>query len=259
MATQHTSSFAMSDDVTSRISDFISRERDRFQYDVNNMLAFGAGHIIRYREFLEIIHARQMQASERLIGNEMAWNETMKEGANTLTRENMQLYRQSIPLTAELHLEIESFYLFAKILLDKVARFLEFYFGPQQRHSLDSHDGLAKCIDSYAECKGLHVPTDLRALICDCKKRISDFRDYQISHEKSPRTIHGTSFTLDGGRTLMHLHKFSPKANDAGVSSEPVPELIALVDRYLHAVVSFVATNCEKSHLKLLDQPMEKS
>ena len=36
-------------------------------------------------------------------------------------------------LTTRLHLEIESFYLFAKILLDKVAHFVEFYFGPGRK------------------------------------------------------------------------------------------------------------------------------
>jgi hypothetical protein len=54
------------------------------------------------------------------------------------------LMSQSQGLTSDLHLEIESYYVFAKIILDDVARAIEYYFGPHRGLALDSHDGLAK-------------------------------------------------------------------------------------------------------------------
>jgi hypothetical protein len=42
------------------------------------------------------------------------------------------LMSQSQGLTSDLHLEIESYYLFAKIILDDVARAIEYYFGPHR-------------------------------------------------------------------------------------------------------------------------------
>ena len=56
-------------------------------------------------------------------------------------------------MTGQLHLEIESYYLFSKIMLDKIVHALEFYFGQGRKKSLDSHDGLVKNSASYVARK----------------------------------------------------------------------------------------------------------
>jgi hypothetical protein len=72
--------------------------------------------------------------------------------------------------------------LFAKILLDKIARAIEFYFGTVP----DSHDDFVKHLDRYVRAKDLSLPRGFKQDLQGLKREISDFRDYQIAHEKSP-------------------------------------------------------------------------
>lgn len=46
-------------------------------------------------------------------------------GKTEFTSEETDVYDQIESVTDDLHLDIESFYLFAKIFLDKIARFIE--------------------------------------------------------------------------------------------------------------------------------------
>jgi hypothetical protein len=99
-----------------------------------------------------------------------------------------------------LHLEIEAFYLFAKILLDKISLAIQFYFGTARSLSLASHDNLTKHIEAYAGTKGLTINPELVEHIRKLKEDISDFRDHQIQHiidYRQGRTIRGTGFDGD--------------------------------------------------------------
>ena len=145
---------------------------------------------------------------------------------------------ESQSLTTRLHLEIESCYLFAKIFLDKVARALEFYFGQAQKLSLDSHDDLVKRLEKYASFKKLVLPDDFLKLAQQLKADISDHRDYEIAHEKSPRTLHATVFDTEGV-TKIASTRFSPTARDQQVETKP------LVVR--HRSNTMVSSKCKAS------------
>jgi hypothetical protein len=99
----------------------------------------------------------------------------------------MTLHDEARPTTL-IHLEIENFYPFAKILLDKIAHSLEFYFGPGRKKSLDFYNGLVKNFPSYAVAKRLRLPADFMTIAAGLKKDISDYRDYEIrAREKSAK------------------------------------------------------------------------
>src|SRR5258705_7840637 len=94
-------------------------------------LSVAFGHISRYFVFLHYIVERYQAVSRDYVANIKTINEMFQRGVsgNSFIKEEAAVLDQGAVLHDRLHLEIESFYLFAKIFLDKIANFLEFYFG----------------------------------------------------------------------------------------------------------------------------------
>jgi len=245
-------------DIYEHLSAFINTERARFQNEHNNVFATSWAAVSRYRGYLDMIFERYKQASQDFIENTKAQQALMKPGTHPMTDEQMRLAEQGAEITARLHLEIESFYLFAKIFLDKVAHALEYYFGPGRGLSLDSHDDLTRDLAKYAELKGLTLSSSLSICIQKCKKEISDYRDYQIAHEKSPRTMRGTMYSLDGSDVRMFLNQIYPRSPNVKQIESGTPDaLLLLIDEYLSNVLAFVSQNSAKTALKLEERKPE--
>src|SRR5438309_11034108 len=174
-------------DRESPLSKFIDSERGRLRTEDNNKFAFSLSQISRYHKFTTVIFERHKTVSEEFIAKLKAGHQLFLEGTHAINDAQLLYFDESARLSVLLHLEIESFYLFAKILLDKVAHSAEFYFGPVRGRPLDSHDDLCKNLSAYAEQKALTLSPDFLKLAAGLKKDISDYRDYEIAHEKSPR------------------------------------------------------------------------
>ena len=124
------------------LSGFINTERSQYTTKDNNKFAFALGQALRYYGFLLIILERCEKASRNMISiheKSMKLMSTQTSEPVPMTVEQMRLMEESSRLMTLVHLEIESFYLFAKIFLDNVARFLWVYFGEAQGVSLKSH------------------------------------------------------------------------------------------------------------------------
>jgi|GEM_PF-1690829 len=240
------------DEICLRISAFIDKERNRFENQHNNMFAYSWSAIVRYRDYLNIILERYKTASQDFIQNHKAQQALVRPGNHPMTQEQMKLAQEGAEISARLHLEIETFYLFAKILLDKVVHAIGFYFGPGRGISLDSHDDLSKDLAAYIELKELVSDSSLSDSFQKCKTEISDYRDYQIAHEKSPRTMRGTMFSLDGSNVRMFLGQIYPRETDKNQIESGTPDaLLQLIDEHISNVLSFVEKNREKVGLKL--------
>ena len=90
----------------------------------------------------------------------------------------MKLQSIDTALSIKVQFEIESFYLFAKIFLDKTARALEFYFGQLNKKPLDSHDDLTKSLQSYAKEKNLVLTSEFLGHIGQLKQDISEYHNF---------------------------------------------------------------------------------
>lgn len=117
----------------------------------------------RYHTFLTIILEREAKDTQDFSDELKALRDTPPSPGRHLTDEQQHRLTECRKATDVLHLEIESFYLFAKILLDTVARAIEKYFGQARKCSLDSHHDLVNHFKKYAEQKKLVVPTDFMA------------------------------------------------------------------------------------------------
>src|SRR5690348_14214209 len=106
------------------LTEFIQTERNRFENENNNKFAFTFSEITRYFDMIQIIQKRYKKSSQKFIDNTKALQASIQNKSGTFTPAQMQVLSQGRELSLQLHLDIESFYLFAKILLDKIAQSL---------------------------------------------------------------------------------------------------------------------------------------
>lgn len=174
------------------------------------------------------------------------------------TAEDLARMEKGAKLSNLLHLEIESFYQFAKILLDNVATYYGCLFGPRRRVSYVSHNELTKSWPELVEAAKLQGDTDrMLAAMKELQEKISDFRDKQITHDHNPRRIRGTIFDARNGPRMMYS-TVMPTAKELAemenaqenLSSGNPRELLQAIDDYIEAALSVTEQNMGASSLK---------
>jgi hypothetical protein len=216
----------------------------------NNLFALSFDQIGKYHEYLLAIKSRFDEESKPYIeaGRRITTFAPSTEQADADLVAFFDLSRKYSHL---IHLDIESFYVFAKIVLDKIAHCIEHYFGHGRGCSLRSHDFLVKNFNKFSQQKALIVPPDLLGKAIKLKEQIADFRDKQIEHNRNPRTIMGTSFGSPDG-VVMFLTQMFPREGDPGqIASTPLHKLLAAIDGYMLELFSLVRENRLKSVFKV--------
>lgn len=229
---------------------FIENERYRFTDTDGNLLGLSVYQIMRYHEFLTIILERHAATSKTYLSLHRENMADFSEGSREDTHDEMVVLGELFKYMSLVQLEVESFYLFAKILLDRTAHFVECFFGSARKLSLDSHDQLTKNIESYASTKGLTIHTSLLELMRRMKVDVSDHRDYAIAHEKSPRTVRTMWLSSDGPLSILY-NRVLPTNSDKYMATRPLSELFDDIDKYLAEIVAFVQLNRRKTALAL--------
>ena len=86
-------------------------------------------------------------------------------------------------------------------------------------------------------------------LIKELKQNVSDYRDYEIAHEKNPRTTKGTGFgnCVESARIIGI--KLYPKEKDRQIESGILSELIKQIDKYIMEIVTYISINKDKAKL----------
>src|SRR3972149_1431103 len=107
----------------SSLSRFIVAERDHYVGHDGNLFAFSLGQAARYYELLLILEARHAAIEAEFIEGHAIFHGPLPPGETELTPEQEAFLHRLHDLGDELQLQIESFYLFAKILLDRLSQF----------------------------------------------------------------------------------------------------------------------------------------
>jgi len=225
---------------------------ERFQYADINVFAYNLGPALRYYGFLSIILGRYETANKEMVAIHEEERKLMstKTGITRVTPEQGRLMEESSRLTTLVHLEIESFYMFAKVFLDNVARFLYVYFGQARGVGLKSHNDLAKHHKKYFEAKDLVIPKGLPESITLLKESICDYRDKEISHELSLRRIRATGWSGSGGARIVGGIT-NPRKGDTTATSAELPQLMEAINSYIQQVIPLIESNRSKSRLTL--------
>lgn len=246
--------------IQSRLLDFVSAERMQYSGQGNNLFALGLGQVQRYEFFLQIILGRYHEISAEFLAAVRAQRDMGSQhgpGQYQPSPEEIEALNRMRVLDPYIQLESESFYIFAKTLLDRLAKFLEDYFRPMhsekalsRRFSFHSHDALTKKFEVFAAERGLDVPVEFVPRMKEMKEKICDFRDYQISHNQNMRVAHATTFSLDGAQPRMMKSPMFSSDWAAGmqpVESIPLDNLMALLEKYLEVVFELIVRNRKHS------------
>ena len=244
----------MSSIAENPLSQFVGTERERYADEDNNRFAFSLSQASRYYRFLLIIAERHNAASRELIEITKQVNDfTRNSTGSRLTDEQQEILTKSLLLSTKVQLEIESFYLFAKIFLDKIAHFFHDYFGQANGISLRSHDQLTKNHERLRAAKTLVYPEGFSEMLEFLARQICDYRDKQIQHLQNPRATKGIAWG-EKGLTRIAGGYLYPNVRDQPLQSGTLTEMIAKIDVYTEQVMALITTNREKTRFKLKAQ-----
>jgi hypothetical protein len=95
----------------------------------------------------------------------------------------------------------------------------------------------------------LILSDDFESAVIDLRRRVSDFRDSQIAHEKSPRTMRGTMWGVTGELMLVN-NRIYPKGSDKQAESESLSSLATALEAYLDHVITFIEVNRSMARFK---------
>jgi len=237
-----------------QIRDFIQENRPRFNTKNNNLFATAFSQIEHYFLYINIISSRCKPLEKQLLKNLKKFDDSIIKDSNShpLTNYQEELIREQRDLSLKINLEIESSYLFAKILLDKIAKTIEFYFGPERGLSLNSHSELNKSIEQYVIKKSIEINPELKKVMLELEEDISGFRDKQIAHickERNPRIIRGISFADDKKANMVLSHLY-PDHKDASKKSASPEELLLLIAKYIEMIMKLIEENIERVFIK---------
>jgi hypothetical protein len=137
-----------------------------------NLFAFSVGHATGFAKYLDIITDQYREANAEYRRQNQAYVDAMNamhavnsvDGVipDALSKPFMAALDGLMDRATRLHLEIESFYLFANIFLDRLAMNVEYVFGQARRLPLGSHHELIEHVVRYAQDRGLSpVPGEL--------------------------------------------------------------------------------------------------
>jgi hypothetical protein len=239
------------------VTNFVHVDRERFDERAGDILAVYA------QQLAELVGYLEVTADDYEVANGDYQNsldrlhpviEAIKErtGGSALpeqmTADELELHDEVGLSGLKVYLRIETFYLFAKILLDRLARLVPHYFGHGHGVKLSKHSQLKDALPAFAEQKGLALPPQLLDRIDELTRRISDYRNKTITHGHSPRTYRGTAIYLNTGEAMISTHRLYPvDASDAAQQSETPRTLLPLIEDYIDELVAFLGSNRDKA------------
>lgn len=236
------------------LSRFISIERGKYEGIDNNRFSLSLGQAQRYYKFIQFIFQRYKEVSCEFISNTQIMHSLFQGGNGKLSEEQYVHLMENRRLSTLVHLEIETFYLFAKVLLDKIAHFFQDYFGQARGVSLKSHDKLTKNYKKFCLAKEIVLPEGFSKRLIWLKEHVSDYRDKQISHLQNPRTIKATTFKLDQDETRIASTQLYPNewnCEKPQVESYELSEIMQAIDLYIEQIIEIISTNRNKTRFRL--------
>ncbi len=229
----------------------VSTVTDRFPFPRDgknvNLLVIRLNTWNRYYEFVVFAKAKYEEINPEFIAfmrKEMERIKALPSGSRTLTQEDQEARELTKLYSNQLAFYIESFHVFASILLDRIADTICFYFKLGDKMT---HDKLGKRLDH--DPKMVKVP-GIESLVKDARvlqKKVVAYRNRKITHLDNPRYMFGTSWV--GDQSFVSAGIMEPKGDDSFPSTESIPEMFALIDTYAAQAFTLLADNVDKSIL----------
>ena len=116
--------------------------------------------------------------------------------------------------------------------------------------SLTSHHKWCKATENFVKAKGITLPDNMAALMDTLHQEASEYRDKGITHQRNPRTLHGTSISRNG-KTLISTSTLYPRDTDKSFHSPSVADITVHVQEYIQCICKLVEENRDKTRYSL--------
>jgi hypothetical protein len=236
--------------------------RARAQYQDPEIIISTMRFWYRYADYLDLVLQRYDAVDTEYVGVFSRFNGLVKlRSGQSVTGDLKAAYDGFVAVSLRLHLEIESFYVFAKILLDRVADTICDYFAMPRIAKGSSHTGLAWRFKEFCRKAGVDGAS-LEALISDLRARIVDVRTEMIEHHRGAGVSFATIWGPETKSRLIASRLFQPvpAGNEKRWEdlkplyamqrqTEDLGKLYGLIDSYIVAVLAFMEAHVRHSVL----------
>jgi hypothetical protein len=219
-----------------RLSSFVESDRERLDGENGNRLGFAVGQVGHYYLHLRRCLDRCARSEEPFLAiHEKRLAGDVRAGHGEVER-----------IYGELLLDTEAFFLFAKIMADRSAQLIEFYFGQTRGLSLDTHHYLADNINAVSKQRGLKLPEGFAEFAQALRGEIFDIRDY-VTHDNCVRAT--LSMIIEDRRARFVATRHFFKETDKQVEFPHVQDAFERLDYYVSCVAELLETNRGQSKL----------
>jgi hypothetical protein len=222
-----------------------------------NVLRLSLHLWIRCCQFLEIIlerHDRVVQEYRAIETRSSLFIKEFQEQQRQATpqeTEDLVLQQRLMPY---LHLEIESFYLFAKILLDRIADTCGYCFGVRLHRAGSTFSQL------HSKATRGDVRPPLPSLLVEqmdeLRRKVTDYRSELIEHGGEPRLTRATVIRDDGVPRIYPMMR-SPRPGEVETYQRETDDphhLVELLDAHVGAWLDFFETHLSEARFGTADQ-----
>jgi hypothetical protein len=242
--------------VDERIRRFTKSVPTRGERSVTGPISGAVGHFDRYLRFTRIVADRFETANAKYVEHSLRFKAMMPKepgsgGRREMTEEESKALLDQWALGEIVSLEIESFYMFAKILLDRVADLVCLYFGHPRPGIGSSHSRLKNGIfDHICRTKSIDGQVLLPRLE-DLHRRVVEHKTDVVEHLADPRWFPGLGFGGDH-RVTVSMGLMGPREGETEFDTRETGDpavLLKEIEAYVVSVIDFLEANIEKSVL----------
>jgi hypothetical protein len=238
--------------------------------DLVNMLWRHVGACNRYLTFLHVIVERfeavaaefrlSLERFEALSDAARAAAGTPEGAGRQLTAPEIEEQDRQSAIGMRVQLEVESFYVFAKIVLDRVADLFGALFSVKYNRPGSEHGQLAdrarrsEVAGEFSKvCQRLGIVDDcgLGSKLVELDERVIQYRDDFIEHlpKKTQQSrVYGVAWSPDEIHASLTFWR-TADADPENVESENARKLLADIMAYVGMVLAFAETHLDKSCL----------
>jgi hypothetical protein len=207
------------------------------------------GHILRGYRYLELIHERHVPTAKRykeLLAQMISRMDPAFDGGTITYDDEMASTDADMgDLLDVAHVDLETFYLFAKTVLERTAQYVELYFGSEPKLSVRTHDKLRANFAEFALRRGVVIPDGFT-------DSFSHVHDMVFTHQAESATNDARVAQSPSDLMIAHTDN-TPGANGAssGVMrlSLTTGQLLNVVDAYLREVLELIRANPNRAKL----------
>jgi len=237
---------------------FTGDERNTIDADESNYFSLVVGEIAKYYEYLLLIWPRYKAISKiyvRAAKLQLSRSMTEPNGHRLLAEDEILELELSRDRQTQLHLEMETIFIFSSILLDRIAASTQYYFGSGSGQ-WRSFGAMKDHFVGYCENKGLSEPsTEMIEAIQWLHQNVSEFRHLLVvhKHERDYRVrLHfGTGWSNDQNddEAYFNLGLMYPQCNEVPFISETPQNILKELNKLIVLWVEYLKINRAKRNL----------